>query len=430
MLSTLLLAVLVAAPHVSSPSLDLSGGARVATYSGALDWSLCADGDADYPCAATEATVKPAAGVVTVTAGASKCWGAGGVVAIGANDLCQASSAGASIWSAAQHSNALPTSTTAGWTGAPAAANDIGVDTADTIADAAGPDGSATSASKLTAGVGGTEHYATQNFTGTAVAWDVAFRLKVEAGWGFVSPDGGTSGTYVNRATCALGTAVTLTSAKATLEPGSTWCRVEVVKTLTAATYAARIYIAEADNDKSFTAAGTETLTFYAPQAQTGVVAGPPTPSAGTPVVGAADVASVAAAGIDNTRGAVGACFTTEAGTLAANTRILDNASGSSDFIFGSDANTLQAYDGTSFAGPLTFAQGAENCIITYWSGATLTIENLSRTQRASTAYDGSFGTWTAIGLGSNGGSINFLGGRIRKVCQARDFAGCRKALQ
>jgi len=59
MLSTLLLAVLVAAPHVASPSLDLSGGARVA--SGAVD---SVNGDDANSCRTKGAPCKTIAGLM------------------------------------------------------------------------------------------------------------------------------------------------------------------------------------------------------------------------------------------------------------------------------------------------------------------------------------------------------------------------------
>jgi hypothetical protein len=190
-------------------------------------------------------------------------------------------------WIGAAGGNALPTSTSAGWTGTNAAA-----------AAAPGADGSSTSGMTITATASTGGHLVGQNYTATAVAWTASVYLKAGTKtWALVSPDTGASFAYVDTVNCALGTVSGL-SARARAE--GSWCRVEVTMTLTAAAYGMRIATTNGNGAYSYTDDGTGTIHAYCPQTEAGTVATPCKVTAGAPVAGVATLATAVLGGASN----------------------------------------------------------------------------------------------------------------------------------
>lgn len=123
--------------------------------------------------------------------------------------------------------------------------------------------------------------------------------------------------------------------------------------------------------------------------------------------------------------GAVGACFT---GPGTAASRALGLGAGAP--IYFSSANTISANDGTNTVGAISYTPNTEACVIVSWAGASMTIETLDYSTVTTGAYDGSWGTWTALSIGSNAGSDNFLAGNVRRVCEKRTAAEVRRCLR
>jgi hypothetical protein len=347
---------------------------------------------------------KPFGALVSVTSGPTTCdsRGDGNLYSLPAGSLC-CGAVGCEIWGAAQHSNAVPSTLAAGWTGSNA-----------TASASTGLDGVATSAVTVTDDAATSTHYVTQNYTATAVPWVASAYFKAGTrSWVLLSLDSGNSGVYADVANCVKGSEV---GATGTVQQVGAWCRVTSSKTLAADVRAWRVYVANSTGTSTtYAGDGTGTVIMDCPMAQVGTVPGPCTRTAGAAYVGAADGAERAADGPTNESGAVGACFTAP-GT--ANSRVVSGGGTASPMIYFGDVAKIYAYDGTSFVGNLPYTPNVEACYITSWAGSALVVEDLAATSVVTGAYDGSFGTWTTLYLGSSNNVSGHLNGKIRKVCQ------------
>jgi hypothetical protein len=203
------------------------------------------------------------------------------------------------------------------------------------------PDGT-TNAESVTPSTNSTGHYVRQDVTTTAAAWTFSVYAKAN-GYDFVwiSNDGGSTRTWFNLSTGAVGTSqggVTY----AISDAGGGWYRVSITETMTAASNALFVGASNADATSTFAGNGSSGIRLWGAQAEAGSFPSPYIPTFGaTATRGAHNTTkAVSEYGHNNTEGTLFATFTIPAdpGANATVFQIDD----------GSENNKLEVYVVTS----------------------------------------------------------------------------------
>lgn len=392
---------------------------------GAIDWSVCGDGSTNFPCTAGETTLKPSGGTITVSSDASKCASGSTMVSVSANDLC-ATSGGVSIFGASGHSNKLTYSRTydnVAW---------VPQGAATAVADATlGPDGVGGAGKVYLVTVGNPSNSLYQTVTGLSNSVAFAGELWVKRS--------STSGTLsISNPFGAYGA---LTCDLATF--GAEWKRIDLLNP-TASGCVSNL-VASATGQGGMLFSGSVAVYLANSTITTGTVTGVDVETAGAPVSGNADSASVPVSLTNPAKWAIGIKATPSGGWDRAGTIGLLQWGGS----YGA-ANSVSLYVDT---GHKLILEVFDNAGSPDWKRWTST-DALSGTTAKSIVAANNGGTWTlyidgppvagalsgtgtgvqtalpttnTLNIGTTGSSV--LNGYTLKVCQAKDFAGCRKGL-
>ena len=306
----------------------------------------------------------------------------------------------------------------------------VNVRSTETVNATTAPDGTATADKLVEDATAASDHNIYQGITATAVAWTLSAYVKAgERTWCFVAfNNAGDHGVMVNLSTGAIGTTVGTITSSSIESVGNGWYRVQITKTLTAATWYLIVCTADADAASRPSTDGdiTKGIYVWGFQAEIGAFASSYIPTTTGAVTRNADVLTYPASG--NILGTTGTAYcevTTLAGTGTAQ-HIVGRSTGGAVGVplFFETTDTLNIYDGFSVRSTVAVTRpiAISKKIASSWGGsATMTCQ--AGTLGSAGAFDGDMSLAANIAIGHDAGANRWMNGTVRGVrIELRDF--------